>query len=506
MSDLKDLELILQSHIPLTIIETHEENRALDLLAKVALELNKPLKTWSITQGLQVYGNSQNLSAYDQWELQRDPQQGLNLGPNEPHKVLEQIAKEDNATLYALLDYHPHLEDPLVVRHLKEIALNASLNSHNVVLISHSLEIPEELQRLSARFNLSLPSREDILNLIIEESKVWAIKNNGSKLKADKEAIKHLTTNLLGLTITDAKRLIRNAIYDDGVISQHDIPNINKAKYELIGQNGVLSFEYDTARFADVGGLNSLKQWLNIRKNHFTHPSSDFDQPKGILLLGIQGGGKSLAAKAVAGAWSLPLLRLDFGVLYNKFFGETEKNIREALKTATIMSPCVLWIDEIEKGIATGDYDNGTSRRVLATLLTWMAENTAKVFIVATANNIQNLPPELIRKGRLDEIFFVDFPTTSARKEIFSIHLEKRNFSAQGFGLEELANNSHNFSGAEIEQAIVAAHYSAHAKEQNLSTSHILEELKSTKPLSVVMSHEIDNLRQWASDRTVPAH
>ena len=505
MSDLKDLALILQSHIPLTIIETHEESRALELLSKVSSELKKPFKTWTITQGLRSHSRSEPISAYDKWELQRNPQ-GLDLGPNEPHRVLEQINKERDAAIFALLDYHPHLEDPLVVRHLKEIALNASINNHHVVLISHHLNIPDELQRLSARFNLSLPSKKEIFKLIVEESKVWAVKNNGAKLKADKDAIKLLATNLLGLTITDAKRLIRNAIYDDGVISHHDIPNITKAKYDLIGQNGVLSFEYDTAHFADVGGLESLKRWLNIRKSHFTQTSSDFDQPKGILLLGIQGGGKSLAAKAVAGAWGIPLLRLDFGVLYNKFFGETEKNIREALKTATIMSPCVLWIDEIEKGIASGDYDSGTSRRVLATLLTWMAENTAKVFIVATANNIQNLPPELIRKGRLDEIFFVDFPTLNARKEIFAIHLEKRNFSVVDFNIAQLSDNSQNFSGAEIEQAIVAARYSAHAKEQKLSTEHVLEELKKTKPLSVVMSHEIDNLRQWASDRTVSAH
>ena len=508
MSDAKDLSLILQSHIPLTIIETHEESRALDLLSKVALELNQHFNTWSITQGLKRYGGTQDpsqLSSYERWELQRDDK-SIDPSANEPHRVLELINKNSTPEIYALLDYHPNLDDPLVVRHLKEIAINTTMTKHNIVLISHSVEIPDELQRLSARFSLSLPSQKELFKLIVAESKIWAVKNQGAKPKADKEAIKLLTQNLLGLTVTDAKRLIRNAIYDDGAITHHDIPGITKAKYELIGQNGVLSFEYDTARFAEVGGLDALKKWLDVRKNHFTNSSVDLDQPKGVLLLGIQGGGKSLAAKAVAGAWGVPLLRLDFGVLYNKFFGETEKNIREALKTASIMAPCVLWIDEIEKGIASGDYDSGTSRRVLATLLTWMAENKEKVFIVATANNIQNLPPELIRKGRLDEIFFVDFPTPQAREEIFRIHLEKRDIASKNFDLKILSDHSNAFSGAEIEQAIVAARYSAHANQQPLSTEHVIEELKTTKPLSVVMSHEIAKLRQWASDRTVPAH
>ena len=510
MSDKNDLKLILQSHIPLIIIETHEEHRALELLGAVASDLSKPLKTWSITKGMQNEGYSEQLaadSAYDQWELQRgESMQMISDDPSVPHTVLEKINKSDTPGIFALLDYHPHLDDPLVVRHLKEIALNASITQHNIVLVSHSIDIPDELQRLSARFSLSLPSLEEIVQFIVEESKVWAVKNHGTKLKADKEAFKLLAKNLLGLTTTDAQRLIRNAIYNDGAITHEDVTSVAKAKYDLLGQSGVLSFEYDTARFAEVGGLQAMKKWLEVRKSHFVESSHDLDQPKGVLLLGIQGGGKSLAAKAVAGAWGTPLLRLDFGVLYNKFFGETEKNIREALKTAELMSPCVLWVDEIEKGIATGDYDSGTSRRVLATLLTWMAENTSKVFIVATANSIENLPPELIRKGRLDEIFFVDFPTLSARKDIFQIHLEKRGFNSKDFNLEQLAVESHDFSGAEIEQAVVAARYSAHAQNKTMCTEHLLQELKTTKPLSVVMAHEIEKLRQWASERTVPAH
>jgi SpoVK/Ycf46/Vps4 family AAA+-type ATPase len=209
-------------------------------------------------------------------------------------------------------------------------------------------------------------------------------------------------------------------------------------------------------------------------------------------------------SKAVAGIFSVPLLRLDFGVLYNKFFGESEKNLREALKTAEVMAPCVLWIDEIEKGLSTGENDGGTSRRVLGTLLTWMAENDKSVFLVATANDIQSLPPELIRKGRFDEIFFVDLPTQQTRAEIFRIHLQKRNQVVSEFDLEALAEASDGFSGSEIEQAIVAALYVIHADNESLQTRHILDEIRQTRPLSVVMAEKISYLRQWASDRTVP--
>ena len=223
-------------------------------------------------------------------------------------------------------------------------------------------------------------------------------------------------------------------------------------------------------------------------------------------MVGIQGSGKSLAAKAVAGVWQVPLLRLDFGTLYNKFFGETEKNIRRALELAEVMAPCVLWVDEIEKGISTGYYDSGTSQRVLATLLTWMAENNKPVFIVATANNIEALPPELIRKGRLDEIFFVDLPDLEARKEIFRIHLEKREMAMESLDFDTLANSTEGFSGAEIEQVVVSGLYQALAQKTALDQQMLEQAISSTRPLSVVMAESIAQLQSWAKDRTVPAN
>ncbi|MFT7133965.1 MAG: SpoVK/Ycf46/Vps4 family AAA+-type ATPase, partial [Cyclobacteriaceae bacterium] len=341
------------------------------------------------------------------------------------------------------------------------------------------------------------------------------------RLQADREAIDLLAENLIGLTVADSQRLIRNAIYDDDAISKSDLERVQQAKYKLLGQNGVLNFEYETATFAQVGGLQNLKAWLNIRKSVFlggyearpskkaakgVTPPTELDSPKGIMLVGVQGSGKSLAAKAVAGVWGVPLLRLDFGTLYNKYFGETEKNMREAISLAEVMSPCVLWLDELEKGVSSGDQDNGTSQRLLATLLTWMAENKKPVFIVATANNIEALPPELIRKGRLDEIFFVDLPDAVVREQIFHIHLAKRNIDSDGMGVDELAQLSEGFSGAEIEQVVVSALYRAHAEQGSVSKLDMMNEIQRTQPLSVVMSESVDRLRLWAKDRTVMAN
>ena len=299
---------------------------------------------------------------------------------------------------------------------------------------------------------------------------------------------------------------MRSVIFDDGAINRDDLERITQARYRLLETNGALSCDFDTTNFADVGGLTSLKRWIKLRRDGLPGSGRMQDSPRGILLVGVQGGGKSLAAKAVAGMWSLPLLRLDFGTLYNKFFGETERNLREALQAAEAMAPCVLWIDEIEKAIASGDYDGGTSRRILGNLLTWMSERTAPVFIVATANVIEHLPPELIRKGRLDEIFFVDLPDVATRAEIFAIHLRKREHNRLISTSSHWPRATQGFSGAEIEQAIVAATYLAREQDTPLDTGHIQTEIEQTRPLSQVMSEKIDRLRSWAKSRTVAAN
>ena len=318
-------------------------------------------------------------------------------------------------------------------------------------------------------------------------------------------ALELLVENLGGLTTSDTRRLARKAIFDDGALSHADLPATTQAKYELLNRSGVLTFEHDTAKFADVGGLERLKTWLKHRKPAFDGSAPELESPKGLLLLGVQGCGKSLAARAAAGVFQVPLLRLDFAAVYNKWHGESERNLRDTLRTAELMAPCVLWIDEIEKGVATGDGDSGTSRRALGTFLTWLAEKKSASFVVATANDISALPPELVRKGRFDEIFFVDLPDAEVRGEILDIHTQRRGLQLTPADRARLVQASDGFSGAEIEQAVVSALYGARATNEKAGGVHVLNELGATRPLSLVMAERIAALRLWAAERTVPA-
>jgi len=390
---------------------------------------------------------------------------------------------------------------------LKEIASNAERLKQTIILVSAQIDLPNEIKHLSAQFELSFPDRDKIKQFIYQLVKQWQKEHPSQKVKVDETVLDAFINNLRGLSFSEIKRITYNALIDHA-ISKEDMPEIAKAKYNLLNKDNVLYYEHDTSSFAEVGGLNNFKEWLGKRKQVFLSDTKVkiIDIPKGVLLLGVQGSGKSLAAKAVAGTWGVPLLRLDFGTLYNKFYGETERKIREALKMADRMAPCVLWIDEIEKGLATDSSDSGTSKRVLGTLLTWMAERKSFVFLVATANDIQNLPPELLRKGRMDEIFFVDLPDQPIRKIIFEIHLKKRELDPATFELDLIANESEGFSGSEIEQVIVSGFYSTVGGYKKLNTEMLLEEIKKTKPLSVVMAENISMMREWANDRTVPAN
>ena len=490
MQELHDLELMLRSRTPIIVVESLEEQRILELFGRLALRLQEPVFRWSVTEGLKRldvdYANQPHTA--------------------EPPEVLKHIKAVSRDGLYVLLDFHPYLTDPVHVRLIKEIAQGYEAVRRTLVFISHAFQVPQELRHLTARFHLQLPDRGTIRRLIKDEAQSWRMRNANTRLPADREALDRLADNLVGVTATDARRLIRSAIEDDGAVTHSDLPAVMEAKYELMSRESVISFEYDTAKFADIAGIDNLKDWLLKRKQAFAGGNTGLDMPKGIMLLGVQGCGKSLAAKAVAGSFGVPLLRLDFGSLYNKYYGETEKNLREALKTAEVMAPCILWMDEIEKGIAQSSSDEGLSRRVLGTLLTWMAERSARVFIVATSNDIQQLPPELVRKGRLDEIFFVDLPDTETRRAIFEIHLRRRNRAPSGFDLAALSGASDGFSGAEIEQAVVSSLYAAQAREGTLETQDLMEEIERTRPLSVVMAEKIAYLRAWAAERTVPAH
>ncbi len=448
-----------------------------------------PLFRWTITDGLQRI------------DISLEPQ-AINAQPTD---VLKHIRAVSKPGIYVLLDFHPFLDDPVHVRLLKDICIRSAEINRQIVLISHTVKIPQELESFCARFDMALPSESDRATIVKQAANEYAKDNPGARVKVDPKAHELFLQNLAGLTWADTERLARNAIYQDGAITHSDLPDVMQAKYELLNRGGALQFEYDTARFKDVGGLTRLKAWLQQRRPVFRGDESaaHLDVPKGILLLGVQGCGKSLAAKATAGIFGVPLLRLDFGTIYDKYHGETERKLRESLKTADVMSPCVLWIDEIEKGIAGRGGETGTTQRVLGTFLTWMAERRSKVFVVATANDISTLPPELVRKGRFDEIFFVDLPADNVRTSIFAIHLANRDQSLKNFDLNRLTTATDGFSGAEIEQAIVSSLYAAHAQNEPLATDHILAEIKQTRPLSVVMSERIAAMRDWAAGRTV---
>jgi SpoVK/Ycf46/Vps4 family AAA+-type ATPase len=489
MNDQRDLTLILKSRFPLVVIETHEEERVFALMEKICNLESWALFGWSVVEGLRRTGIGSRMAM-----------------TNELRECLKHIEATQQNGVYVLFDAHKFIDDPINVRLVKQIAQGYGKTARTLVFISHELEMPEEIRRFGARFEMAVPNMDGLRKILKEEVELWQ-KQQGETARGLQETLDALLRCLHGLPQDDVRRLIRQALQDDGVISAADVARVGRLKMDMVGAEGVLTLEPETARLEDVAGLAKLKRWLELRRKPFldVEKASGLDAPKGVLMLGVQGSGKSLAAKATAGAWSVPLVRLDFASLYNKYHGETERNLRQALKTAEAMAPCVLWIDEIEKGLAADSSDDGLSRRVLGTLLTWMAERESRVFLVATANDVSALPPELLRKGRFDEIFFVDLPDDETRKEIFAIHLRRRKLDPQQFDTNALVKVSEGFAGAEIEQAIVAAHYEAHSSNKPIDTQVIADEIARTRPLSVIMAERVRVLRDWARDRTVPA-
>jgi AAA+ superfamily predicted ATPase len=486
---LADFEVIIRSRTPLVAVESNEEAAIVQLSRRLGRKFQMKAFRWTVTEGLQSF----------------DPADQPLQSVVKSQDILSYIKNEAEYSLFVLLDFHPYLQDAVHVRQLKDIALTYPRHQCTVVLVGFALQVPAELQPFTAKFQLPLPSKDELRAIVIDVAAEWGASHGQRNVQTTDKVLDQLVLNLAGLTATDARRLASKAINDDGAILESTIPEVARAKYELLGRDGVLAFEYDTARFSEVGGMRRLRHWIEVRRDFLRGQSDvELDPPRGLLLLGVQGCGKSLAAKAVAGILGVPLLRLDFGVLYNKYYGETERNLRKALETAEIMSPCVLWMDEIEKGVAVQSDDDGLSRRVLGAFLTWMAERKKPVFIVATANDIMRLPPELVRKGRFDEIFFVDLPSAENRHDIFGIHLRKRSLKEKAFNLDELVAATNGYSGAEIEQAIVSAMYSAHAQSRTISHDDLLAEIQQTRPLSVVMAEQVNFTRDWAASRTVP--
>ena len=495
MSELQDLSSLIRSNTPLIVIETPDEARVVDLFRHVLVNVWRALYRWSITEGMRRVD----------MDREDDPE-----GAPDISSVLQAIKNADQRGIYLLLDVMPYLGYASYQRALRELSERRGCLEHTIVLVGNKVVLPPELDTLAVRFSLRLPDEKILRTMVTDEAKLFQKEHGGRRVEIDQEALGAIVRNLRGLSLTEARRIARHLIFRDGAVCHLDLPELAKLKFELLNKSGYLHYEYDTAKFADVAGLSRLKHWLGQRRGVFAGDAlpPGLDPPKGVLLLGVQGCGKSLAAKAVAGMFEVPLVRLDFGTLYNKFHGETEKNLREALGSAEQLEPCVLWIDELEKGLASSgssDADGGVSRRVLGYFLTWMAERKSKVFLVATANAVQELPPELLRKGRFDEIFFVDLPDYAARAEVFRLHLAKRKVDFGEFSLSNLAEASDGFSGAEIEQAVVGALYAAHADNVPVDEAKLIAEIKGTRPLSVIMAEQVQSLRDWAKSRTVPA-
>ena len=489
MNEHHDLAALIRADTPLLAVETHEELEVIAAFQRALPQGLRPLYAWSITTGLK--------------RLDMDAEPKL-MSSGE---VLDAIRQTRQKSVFLLLDFSPFLRYVVSLRHLREIIIRQGVAAHTIALVGTALELPKELGALAVRFNLTLPNEAELDKIVREEAVAFSREHSGRRVQIHAQALKAVVRNLKGLATSDARRIAQRIIATDGMITDADLPAVAKAKFELLNRAGVLSFEYESIALNDVAGLRRLKKWIEQRRSVFLGEPTrvPLDPPKGILLLGVQGTGKSLAAKAVAGGFQVPLLRLDMASIYNKYHGETERNLRESLANAEVMAPCVLWIDEIEKAFSSSDSDEGVSRRILGYFLTWMAERKSKIFLVATANAIEHLPPELLRKGRFDEIFFVDLPVEDVRVELFRLHMARRSIAAEGFDLTALAAACDGFSGAEIEQAVVSALYAAHGDNAHLNQRHVLEELATTRPLSVVMSEKLARLRAWAAERTVPA-
>ncbi len=485
-----ELITLIRSRYPLVGVATYEEGRLERILSEVAAELGVPLWTWDNHSGLVHHetGNPMyNTARADQ--------------------VLFHLKRTDEDGLYLLKDLHHHLNDPTVERGLRTAAVNFKSRDRCIFLVAPSFDLPKGLEKNIMVLPLALPGPEELKDAVYDAA---ASIGRTVKIKMTKEEMSQLLNALRGLTLEEAERAVVQVVLDDRTLSSEDIRKVLDLKQETLMKSGLLEYVPSDESLDDVAGMANLKSWLGRRRTAFGPRAKDFglETPKGVLLLGVQGCGKSLCAKAVAREWALPLIRLDPGTLYDKYVGESERRLREAIATTEAMAPAVLWIDEIEKGLAgatTSSVDGGLSRRLFATFISWLQEKTAPVFVVATANDISALPPELIRKGRFDEIFFIDLPGREGRRAVFTIHLERRGWEPDDFDLEALVGASDGFSGAEIEQSIVGALYSAFSGEDALNTEHMLTELAATRPLSVTMAEQIEALRSWASERTVPA-
>lgn len=491
-----EIETLIRARYPILYIVSAEEMRVQHLLVEIAGRRQKKVFEWSHSTGVIPAGAS------------IQSQKNRNAATKDPLAALDHVMEQVDPAIYIFKDLHPFLSKShvAVVRRLKDIALHLKNTYKTIILVSPVLEIPVELDKEVTVIHFPLPTREELgalLDKIVKEVK----DTKQVRLDLDHAGRARLLQAALGLTCNEAENVFAKIIVKDGRLGGDDVNEVFAEKQQIIRKSGLLEYYATDETFDRVGGLAILREWLRKRVVAFTDEARAFGlpAPKGILLLGVQGCGKSLTAKAVSGLWQLPLLRFDMGRMFGSFVGSSEENVRRAIHVAESVAPAILWVDEIDKAFAgsqgSGSSDGGTTARVFGTFLTWLSEKTAPVFVVATANDISHLPPELLRKGRLDEIFFVDLPSEAERAEIFAIHLARRGRDPAAFEIPSLVEAARDFSGAEIEEAIISALYDAFYAQHELTTAYVLEAIRQTVPLAKTMDEQISQLRTWAEGR-----
>ena len=549
------LKVLISSSTPIVVMETSEEMHAVNMVRTACSELNMATFEWSIADGLlrsgtnaPAEGNKGSLQArIDQnsiWAQAKSSQAqtktalspssaegerlprairsslggdgaaaaaGSIYNTREPVQALANMESMTVEAVFILKDFHRHMEDPVVIRRLRDVGQKFATNRRTVVITAPEIAVPAELTTLVEYFDLPLPDRERLHDLI-HDTFTRLSKTYPLKLQLDSAGVDAMSTNLRGLTEEEAERAISQALVTRYALCLESVTDVLDAKKQLLRHSGVLEFIEASDNMATLGGLENLKHWLGQRRGAWEDSAREFglEPPRGMIILGVQGCGKSLCARAVAGEWKLPLVKFDTSAVYDKYIGETEKRIRKVFQVAEGLAPCVLWIDELEKAFAgsspdSASADAGVSSRLLASFLSWMQDRKAAVFVAATCNNVTVLPPELIRKGRFDELFFVDLPNQAERKQIFAIQLAKRKRNPADFDLEQAAAAANGYSGAEIDAALQGALYAAYSEKKTLSTQSLLDALAQTVPLSTTRAEEIAALREWASTRAVPA-
>ena len=489
-----ELEVLIRARYPVIYVVSWEEGRVVRHMERIAARRKKSLYLWSVTNGLRQAGTRVARSK----------------GLSDPIDALDTVLEHKEAAIYLFQDFHAFLEPTAcnrpVIRKLREVAMALTDSYKTLVICAPVLQMARELEKDVTVHDYPLPGAEEIdalLKKICED----VAEHSDVQVDLDARGRESLVTAAGGLTLQEAENVFAKTIVTDGRLSGDDVSTVFAEKQQIIRKSGLLEYYDAASELGEVGGMDQLKEWLQRRSLAFSERAKRFGlpAPKGVLLVGVQGCGKSLCAKAVSREWNMPLLRFDVGRMFSSLVGSSEENIRRAIAVAESIAPAVMWVDEIDKAFAgmsgSAGTDGGTTARVMSTFLTWLSEKQKPVFVLATANDISQLPPELLRKGRLDEIFFVDLPAATERRAILEIHLRKRGRDPGAFALDELAAAAEGFSGAEIEQAIISALYDAFYTGRDLRTEDVLRSIGETVPLSRTMSEKIASLRSWADGR-----